>query len=611
MKRSLRYLPRLLFVILVGVSLLLAGCDSGENDNNKPPSECDKTGGRTFAVSDTLPDGSGNGNGESGSNKDVLIKDKYVSQEFTVYIYVSNNGEKVKDNEAKDVKVSLINADTEATIRTFGSFDIPEGGNHALSVTYDKPARVYFHVEGEIRKGGSDNDKDENGNNKNSGDGGKGNESEKHWESICGNSNVFNIAVIANKLKLEGFKDFALDQALDASDPNATEPKWKAGHGFYIKITAQKPDDTTDTSFSFDDLPAGWKIVALDPSGNPYPETVFAVIGEPQQVSPGIGRINAEFNDVGIIKLRVDGIEGVESDSKSVGRFIPDHFELTAGPVLKVRGDIGSEYDSLPDAERFWGYIGEPVDLQLTVKAVSANGRTTENYIGDFAKFNSVLGSASNPGWGLKLSSDAGDTTGRLQLSPGVGAFNEGVASLTATVKVGKASNSQETLTGLSLSVQPTDPDGVTLNAAAPALIIGRNNSLSGPFSLYGGRIHVIGGYYTEPTVTVPLYVERWDNGQFIKNTLDSQTSIPQGGLTESGGPPNVLSISNKLLEFRDGEEGLPITNNGGSNITRTLAPLAIPSYFDFYSENLAWGQILQPGGSPGNSDIIWEKEEP
>ncbi|MHB1407260.1 MAG: DUF6701 domain-containing protein [Desulfitobacteriaceae bacterium] len=598
MKRSLRDLLRLVYVILIGVSLLLTGC----GNNNNPPADNDNSGGRTFAVSDTLPDGNGNGNNGQFGQQGVLIKDKYVNQEFTVYVYVSNNGEKAKDNKAKDVKVSFINADTKRVIKTFPSFEIPEDGYYTLSgVKYDTPARVYFHAEGNIQKGNSDKDEDKK----------NGNEDNSKWESVSADSNVFNIGVGANKLKLEGFKDSGFTQALDASDTNAATPTWRAGNEFYIKITVQKPDDTTDTSFSFDDLPEGWKIVALEPSGNPYPETVFATIGEPQQVSPGIGRINAEFYDVGIIKLRVDGIEGVESDSKSVGRFIPDHFELTAGPVLKVRGDIGPEYDSLPDAERFWGYIGEPMDLQLSLKAVSKYGRTTENYTGDFAKFNSVLGSASNPGWGLKLSSDAGDISGRLQLLPGVGAFNEGVASLTATVKVGKASNSQETLTGLGLSVQPTDPDGVTLNAAAPMLIRGRNSSLSGPFSLYGGRIHVIGGYYTEPAVTVPLYVERWDNGQFIKNTLDSQTSIPQGGLTEFGGPPNVLSISNKLLEFRDGEEGLPITNNGGSNITRTLAPLSVPTYFDFYSENLAWGQILQPGGSPGNSEIIWEKEEP
>ncbi len=608
-------------VVLVILSLYLSGCSNGSGNNSKPSSDCDKNNGRTFAVSDIKPDDVGNGDGkgnqgESGPKPEIFIAGKYVNQAFSVYVYVSNNGERAKDNAARNVRVFLRNAETDENLKEFGPFNIDEGQYYQLpNVTYDKPARVYFYVQGEIHIGNSNTDENllSEPNDKKNLDEKDEDEETKHWRTTCGKSNEFDILSISRTLKIEGYKDADLKEPLNASNPDTQAPTLKAGNKFYLKLIALKADGGIDTNFSFSNLSSGWKLVAENASTGTVDPNDFKLMQDlPESVGPGIGRIQAQFDDVGIIKLRMKGIEGVVTESAPIGRFIPDHFVFNpeaSSPIFKVRGDIGAAYDSLPDEERLWGYIGEPMELKVSLRAVSADGRTTENYAGDFDEFQSVLGSVSNPGWGLKLSSDTGDISGRLNLSP-LGGFSEGEAFLSASIKVSKGSSSEETLRGLSLSVQPSDLDGVALDTAVQAMIQGKSGLLPGPFSLYGGRIHVIGGYYTQQNVTVPVVLERWDNGQFIKNDWDSESSIAQGGLS---GQPDVLSISNEQIQFHDGTKNIAVTNNGGSNITCTLVPAfsgSVPSYFDFYSENLVWGQILKPEAPTGGS-IIWEKEEP
>jgi len=198
-----------------------------------------------------------------------------------------------------------------------------------------------------------------------------------------------------------------------------------------------------------------------------------------------------------------------------------------------------------------------------------------------------------------------------------VGLFLNGTASLRATFTVNKSPTvlSQEQINNFVLAFNPTDSDGVELSTGpVQATVLGTTGLLSGPYNLYGGRLHALGGYYTQPTVAVPVQIERWDGGGFVVNTLDSQSALDQWTFTELGGPPNVLTISGTPFTFAAGSGGISVTNNGVSEIERTLGIIsgAYPGYLDFRSETLAWGQIVEPGGPPPGVDggIIWEEEQ-
>lgn len=130
-----------LAIFLVLASLLLTGCWKPYDPGGDV--ETDHTS-RTFAITDVNPyPGPG-----------YQIPDKQVGRKYDIYIYIINNGGHEKDNTyARNVKLTMIDETRSITVDV-ATASIDEGVGYAVikDLSYDREARVHFHVEGDIYK---------------------------------------------------------------------------------------------------------------------------------------------------------------------------------------------------------------------------------------------------------------------------------------------------------------------------------------------------------------------------------------------------------------------------------------------------------------------------
>lgn len=536
--------------------------------------------------------------GEPFTKKDI-IGDQLINQPFNLYIYVTNPGhaQETPPSSPITVTVFLVEEGYQNNKISLGTVVIPTGGHGILAgVTYGKTGRVHIEVAGNLGQGVQ--------------------------TSV---SNTFNVTAPTGPAAfyLEGFKDSALTQPLNAPTAGTISPVLAAGETFYIKATAKNANGSTYTGTYYSTQGkqnVTGTIYALDALGGQYGPDKFSTSGQLTDVpgSPGVGVIQAVFNDVGIIHLSFVNSLQVQSSSGFVGRFIPHHFTVVPlqGGYPSVVSVKWRASQGAGAAGSTWGYIGEQMEVKVTLEARNKNDILTPGYTGEFAKFVNSQSSGGVPGWNMALSAGGNDYTARISSFASSSGFSGGVGTAVATFSLAKDPGwqSREQVNNLTVSINPTDADGIRLANPVNAVVLYGATQVPGPYNLYGGRVRVLGGYFNQPTVNVPGVVERWNGQKFVTNTWDSVTTLAQGAMLEAGGPPNVLAI-NSASAFASGQGNISVTNNGGSNITRTLAdsPGVFPQYLDFLSGTLAWGQIVEPGGPPpgDNGRIIWEKEVP
>lgn len=120
--------------------------DDNDDDNDDNPGDDATTDhtSRTFVIADVYP----------YPGQDYQIPDKRVGSKYNIYIYIVNNGGHEKDNtSASNVKLTMIDETQSITVDVVTT-SISEGVGYAVieDLTYDREARVHFHVEGDIYK---------------------------------------------------------------------------------------------------------------------------------------------------------------------------------------------------------------------------------------------------------------------------------------------------------------------------------------------------------------------------------------------------------------------------------------------------------------------------
>lgn len=134
-------LMRVVICIFVS-SVLLSGCylphwpyDPGDED--LPPSS------RTFVFDDELYPDKKNYNG---------ITDKQVNTSYNIYVTIATNGEKAKEDTAKDVKLYLVD-ETRKVVIEIGEKNITSNGYVVFpDLSYPEHAIVHLVAEGYIKK---------------------------------------------------------------------------------------------------------------------------------------------------------------------------------------------------------------------------------------------------------------------------------------------------------------------------------------------------------------------------------------------------------------------------------------------------------------------------
>jgi MSHA biogenesis protein MshQ len=195
------------------------------------------------------------------------------------------------------------------------------------------------------------------------------------------------------------------------------------------------------------------------------------------------------------------------------GRFIPDHFAVTAAaPVAACRVHPPASGSYTPTDFTYFDQDG--FITPFTITAQNSANASTQNYTGSFARLG--LGAWSNYGFSVAIL-PAGSTLSAGSPVPS-GAWINGSASVTAAHKVSRPT-ALVAPTNVVVRALPVDLDGVTLPAAAVVSSAGT--------SLRYGRLRLLNGVGPDTRdLKMTTEAQYWNGSNFTLNTDDSCTVI-------------------------------------------------------------------------------------
>lgn len=280
------------------------------------------------------------------------------------------------------------------------------------------------------------------------------------------------------------------------------------------------------------------------------------------------------------------------------GRFIPDHFELSA-VTLDNRSDLSSCSNRNLDG---FTYMGEPIGLSFSVIAKAAGGTTTVNYdvvrgysrltMGnwlakagatplDSNSFN--LWALDNPATGSATVFPGGDGT-RLGFTPGTvstacsgsptNRWCAGVAMITGNLVLNRAATVDGPYTNFTIGVAPQDQDGVSLVASALNLDAdradGNERAKLATTAVRFGLLQLTTAYGSELLpLSVGMEARFWNGLAFVLNAQDNCTAIQPtnvasarvaGETAATLGAPTVTQIAAGKGRLRFASPGLRST---------------------------------------------------
>jgi hypothetical protein len=280
------------------------------------------------------------------------------------------------------------------------------------------------------------------------------------------------------------------------------------------------------------------------------------------------------------------GLDGSGSAGGYVGRFRPKHFALdtSAGnqPLL------GNRAASLPCASSF-SYMGEPMRLSFRLLAQNAQGGTTQNYTGAYAK----LDASSTAAFAFGARSGATGLTSRLtSFYPGAApVWTNGVLHVSILnpvhIAVARATpdNPDGPYSALQLGIAPVDSDGVAMNTLdLDADVNGSNErkSLGVSTEVRFGRLRIANAHGSELVpLALRLETEYWNGTAFVTNTADGCTALLPTHFEMSAFSQNLAACETAISSvgaFSSGRSTLVLAapgsgNNGGVTLTARLGP--------------------------------------
>jgi MSHA biogenesis protein MshQ len=334
----------------------------------------------------------------------------------------------------------------------------------------------------------------------------------------------------------------------------------KAGRDFRLTVT---PSPGTATNYDGDPtvsalactLPAGCANGAL---------TVGAFAGAGTRVSN-----TATYSEAGVFNLTlvdqnfaaVDAADGTPADCTAigryvcqspaplaVGRFVPDHFELTAvtQPVFRTF-DVADGACSVPPAgpRRSFTYIGQPFGYETapvaTVLARNAAGNTTTNYRGALWKLTAAGVSQTFANAPVLPIDASGVLAATLTETPdtGTGTLSANAGDKIALTRNAAAASAPLTA-ALSLDWSVSDPSEAgpsqgTIGTSAALTFNGGGGGIafdSGAEFRYG-RLRLANNHGSQ-LVPLPVVMETqyWSGvAGFVTNAADHCTTIPTGSI--------------------------------------------------------------------------------
>ncbi len=237
------------------------------------------------------------------------------------------------------------------------------------------------------------------------------------------------------------------------------------------------------------------------------------------KIDADVGDCDNSFNDAGSGTPKRFGCKfGNKAESAFIGRFIPDHFRITAGTTYTDGCGIFTYYNQDP------GLI-----TPFVLEAKNAADVTTQYYTGNYAIFG--LNNWNNYFFELQpLAANQpipdGVTITASATNP-AGTWNSGIANVQARHRITRPTNPVEPRS-YRISAQPRGNDGTELvNSTRAEILIPADPNIPQPrFRL--GRLAVTSAHGSELLpLSVPIEVQFWNGNGFVRNRDDICTAIP------------------------------------------------------------------------------------
>lgn len=280
----------------------------------------------------------------------------------------------------------------------------------------------------------------------------------------------------------------------------------------------------------------------------------------------------------------------------SLGRFIPDHFDVSYNTPLFAPG-CGATFTYMG---QLFNYAVSPI---VTVTAKNAGNNLTANYSGNFWK----ITNASLTGKAYTALSGMLDTSGVTGTDPVIVKNNDGTGTLTFSSGTGLSFTRPAAPTApfnaeISLAINVIDEDAVSYPgnpARFGQATAGNGMAFSTGKTQRYGRLRLSNVYGSVSPLQMPVEAQYWSGNSWVKNSGDSCTALAGSNLllTPSGwtAVPGALAGGSGII-------ALTPTAPGSIKVCADLAPdngVACSAT----SANLPWLQSKWPGGAAYNND--------
>ena len=259
------------------------------------------------------------------------------------------------------------------------------------------------------------------------------------------------------------------------------------------------------------------------------------------------------------------------TQTKVIGRFIPSRFALSAGTFTPAC-TLGST--------RFT-YVGQPLNAAFTLMAQNAQGATTTNYAGSFARLDISTGSAFSFG----AVDGTTNLTSRLDSTAAPsGSWNAGVATVSQPITLSRGTVPDKPYTNLLLGINPADADGVALQASA--LNLDTDSTTAGKKAQIGsagtvirfGRLKLFNVFGSSASsLNMPVQAQYWTGNSWLTNTDDRCTQIASTAIGKS----NYLDSKGAATTAWPVSAGTVNLQNGAGEIVLTKSPASATGSVD------------------------------
>lgn len=345
------------------------------------------------------------------------------------------------------------------------------------------------------------------------------------------------------------------------NDTTSGAPTHPAGAAFRMIVQARDAAGNTLPNFRHNPVTLGSRF--HEPAaGSGFEDGVLGVPGV--DMTTGTFQIDTQtISEAGVFRFQAEAVDYLPDYfpanaiapvyGQPHGRFIPHHFAV-------VDSSVDNRRDAACSPASVFTYMGEPLDLRLTMEARNLAGNVVLNHRDPFSSAIALgLAAVDDP------DGDAVVLTDRLNVSASNGDWALGVLDRVVTLSLERDGRPDGPYPSLTPGIAPTDADGVTLLPSGLDMDADGDGTddtaaLAGTAVLYG-RLALGNAHGSELVdLALPVRAEYFDGTGFLVNADDSCTPLAWGS---------------ELVE------GETVLDNGGSLPAPTLQGLTTDGRLD------------------------------